>query len=200
MTYRRCRCPMWMFGSIGGKRIRKALDTVSWGTAEEILRALDPDESPVKITLKVAGERFLADCELRLAKESARKYKLLITGLNADIGGAVEVKVITADDLARHRENWKLTLSPLSARKRLERLKTFFRFCQERGWVKTNPAILLKAPHSKPKTAVPFSDAEMEKILWAAEQYPELYPMSREHGRKVKAFVLVLQYSGLWIS
>ena len=48
---------------------------------------------------------------------------------------------------------------------------------------------MLKAPQGKPTLTLPFLDAEMEKILWAAERYPELYPMSREYGKKVKPFV-----------
>jgi integrase/recombinase XerD len=189
---------VWMFGSVNGKRVRQSLDTLNWNTAEEKLRTLDPDEAPVKMTLKFAGDRFTSDCESRgLASESVNKYKLLLRDMCASLGESLPLKGITADDLAAHRETWKL--APISARKRLERLRTFFRFCQERGWVKSNPAVFLKAPQSKSKEVVPFSDSELEKIFWAAERYTELFPMSREYGKKVKAFVLVLRYTGLRI-
>jgi len=45
-----------MFGSVSGKRIRRSLDTVSWGRGEEIVRETDDE---------VAGKRFIADCESR---------------------------------------------------------------------------------------------------------------------------------------
>jgi integrase/recombinase XerD len=186
-----------MFGSENGKRVRKSLDTVSWSRAEEILREMDPDDAHEKITVAIAGERFTADCESRkLGKETVGKYKLLVRELT-DAFPKVELKRVSADDLAKYRETWKL--APISARKKLERLRTFFRFCEGRKWTRHNPALNLKAPLARPNPKLPFTDSEMEKLLWAAERYPELYPMSREYGKKVKAFVLTLRYAGLRI-
>jgi integrase/recombinase XerD len=183
---------MWMFGSVGGKRIRQALDTTSWERADEILRERDPGEVHVKITLRAAGERFLSDCRLRISKESTRKYELVVNELVGKMG-SIEPRVISSDDLARIREAWG---SGMFARKRIEKMRTFFRFCQERGWVKTNPASVLKVPKSKAQQVVPFSKEEMEKILWATEIYKDDPP-----GRRVQvhAFILVLRYTGLRI-
>jgi integrase len=188
---------VWEFGSVNGKRVRRSLDTVSWKTAEEIQRQRDPDDSGEKITVELAGERFVADCESRkLGPETIAKYKLLNKEMKGKFG-KIEVKRISADDLSKYRETWKL--APISSRKKLERLRTFFRFCEERGWTRHNPALKLKAPLAKIKQKLPFTAQEMEKILWAADQYPELYPRSGEHGKKVKAFILVLRYAGLRI-
>jgi hypothetical protein len=83
-----------MFGSVNGKRVRKSLDTVSWGRAEEILRETDPDDEGEKITVALAGERFLADCESRkLGTETVAKYKLLTKRMTATFG---KVEVIRA--------------------------------------------------------------------------------------------------------
>jgi len=101
------------------------------------------------------------------------------------------------DELRAYREKW--TVAPITAHKKLERLKTFFRFSHDSGWIGKNPARLLKAPKVKPGTTLPFTSSEMEKILWAAERYPELYPMSGEYGKKVRPFILVLSYAGLRI-
>ena len=197
MTYKKCRCPVWMFGSVSGKRVRRSLDTVSWERAEEFLRDTDPDESHERITVTLAGDRFIADCESRnLGKETIAKYKLLTKELSKLLG-TFEVKKVTLDDLATYRESW--ALAPISSRKKLERVRTFFRFCEERGWLRNSPATKLKAPVVKASMKRPFSDAETEKIVWAADQYPELYPMSGEYGKKVKPFVLLLQHSGLRI-
>jgi integrase/recombinase XerD len=197
MTYKRCRCPVWEFGSVNGKRVRRSLDTLNWATAEEIQRERDPDDAGEKVTVELAGERFVADCESRkLGTETVAKYKLLNREMQ-EAFGKVEVKKVTPDDLSKYRESWKL--APISSRKKLERMRTFFRFCEERGWTRHNPALKLKAPIAKIKIKLPFSASEMEKILWAADQYPELYPRSGEYGKKVKAFVLVLRYAGLRI-
>ena len=54
------------------------LDKSDWETVEEILRGLDPDESPEKITLDKACERLIEDRKTRkLAKETVGKYELL---------------------------------------------------------------------------------------------------------------------------
>jgi site-specific recombinase XerD len=78
-------------------------------------------------------------------------------------------------------------------------MRTFFRYCEERGWTRHNPALKLKPPLAKLKPKLPFSASEMEKILWAAEQYPELYPKAGGCAKKVKPFILVLRYAGLRI-
>ena len=85
---------------------------------------------------------------------------------------------------------------PITARGKVDRLRTFLRFCVESGWISVNPAKGLKVPIVRGGTVVPFSPSEFEKILWATEVYPD-----RPVGRRqlVKAFVLVLRYSGLRI-
>jgi integrase/recombinase XerD len=197
MTYRRCKCPVWCFGSQNGKRVRKSLDTLSWDTAEEKLRALDPDEAPAKITIDKACERLIEDCKTRkLAKETIGKYELLASELKPFFKGA-DIRSISVDDLARYRETWEL--SPISSRKKLERLRTLFRFSLERGWCRRNPAVSLKPPQAKIVPKEPFSNAEMEKILWATEIYPNKGIYGIGSGKRVRAFVLTMRYSGMRI-
>jgi hypothetical protein len=69
------------------------------------------------------------------------------------------------------REGWKL--SPVTARKKLERLRTFFRFAIECGWRKGNPAASLKAPIEMTLPTLPFTKEEIEKIHWAVELFPD---------------------------
>lgn len=197
MTYRRCKCPVWVFGSVDGKRVRKALDTTSWDKAEELLRDLDPHEVPLKITLTEAGVRFLADCDSRkLAVETKAKYRLIVDEMKACLGD-VEVRAITVDDLGRYRETWKV--SPLTAMKKLERVRAFFRFCVDRGWCKFNVAAGLKKPKAKFKLRMPFTEQEVEKILWATEIYPIKGIYGEESRKRIRAFVRLLLYSGLRI-
>jgi hypothetical protein len=108
LTYRRCKCPVWVFGSLDGKRIRKSLDTQSRERAEEILRGLDNDDLPGKMTVGAATGRFVEDCKSRhLAKETVGKYELLAKELKAAFSGR-DIKGISADELATYREGWKL--------------------------------------------------------------------------------------------
>lgn len=59
-----------------------------------------------------------------------------------------------------------------------------------------NAAKNLEPPIFIKKPAVPFSPHEVEKILWAIEVYPD-NPKGRQ--KQVRAFVLVLRYTGLRI-
>jgi integrase len=162
-----------------------------------MVRELDPYELPVKMTLREAGVRFIADCESRnLATESIGKCRLMIREMEEKLADH-EVKAISVDDLARYREQWKA--SPITALKKLERLRAFFRFSMDRGWTRFNAAVSLRKPKAKIRPTLPFSDSEVEKILWATEIYP-IKGIYREKSReRIRAFVKLLLYSGLRI-
>ena len=46
---------------------------------------------------------------------------------------------------------------------------------------------------------LPFTDSEIEKILWATEVYPNKGIYGADSGRRVRAFINLLRYSGLRI-
>jgi integrase/recombinase XerD len=100
-------------------------------------------------------------------------------------------------ELREYRETWEL--APVSARKKLERLGTFFKFCIESNWTRENPARVIKAPQSRPMPTLPFTVAEIEKILWATEVYPNKGIYGVASGRRIRIFVNLLRYSGLRI-
>ena len=193
---RRCQCPLMVEGTLKGVKIRRALGLRSLEAAQGVVREWEIQgaiEKPV-VRMEEACDRFYADAEARkVGPAQLGKYRLLKTELVRWFPER-DVSAISVDDLRAYRESWEL--SPVSSGKKLERLRGFFRFCLESGWVKENPARLLKAPKVKQKPTMPFSSSEMEKILWATEVYPD-----RPKGRRaqVKAFVLLLRYSGLRI-
>jgi len=183
-------------GTLKGVKVRRSLGLRSFEAAQGLVREWEIQgaiEKPV-VLVNDASEKFYADAEARkIGPAQLGKYKLLKKELN-DWFGARDVAQVSVDDLRAYRESWEL--SPVSAGKKLERLRTFFRFCLESGWIGNNPARVLKAPKVKQKPTMPFSAAEIEKILWATEVYPD-----RPKGRRgqVKAFVLLLRHSGLRI-
>ena len=193
MSEKRCHCPLRVNGTIDGKLIRQSLKTRVWDIGQKKVRDWEA-AGIVFLTVKEAWERFVEDCIARgLGDAQLGKYRLMKTEMEKEFGSQ-SMRSVTADDLARYRKTWKL--SGVSSRKKLERLRTFFRFSQERGWSQGNPAKVLKPPKEKQKQVLPFSDGEWEKILWATEVYPD-----RRKGRReqVKAFVLVLRWTGLAI-
>ena len=59
----------------------------------------------------------------------------------------------------------------------------------------------MKPPLSQPNPTLPFSDEEMEKILWAVDLFRETHPkMSVERQRQLKALVTLMRHSGVRIS
>jgi integrase/recombinase XerD len=186
-----------VFGSQNGKRIRKALDTSSWERGEEILRGLDPEESPETISLETACDRFIEDCKSRhLAKETIGKYELLTRELKASFKG-MGVKAVSSDDLARYRESWEM--SAVSSRKKLERLKALFRFCMDRAYRRGNPAASLRPPVGRHKPTMPITKDDFDKLEWACELFSAKGIYGKDNRIRVRAFLLLLRYSGLRI-
>jgi len=196
MRHKRCRCPIWCWGTLAGKPVRKSLGLANWQKAQKLIQDWEDAEraQEAPITVQDATERFIEDAESRnLGCETLAKYHLLFRELNRDFG-PLRLEALTVDGLARFREGWKL--GPLTARKKIERLKALMSFCVRREWLRRNPAEALKLPQTKIKPRLPFTDEEWEKILWATE----VYPSQSEHLRaRLRAFVLLLRYSGLRI-
>src|SRR5439155_780600 len=121
-------------------------------------------------TIQSAGDRFVEDATSRhLSQETVNKYRLLFREMVAYFGSR-EVKHIGVADLASFRATWEM--GALTSLKKLERLRSFFKFCEDRKWVSSNPAKLIKSPKTDSAPTLPFSSPEWEKILWATEVYP----------------------------
>jgi len=103
------------------------------------------------------------------------------------------------DAMSEFRNGWKD--GALSASKKLERLRAFFRFAMKRKWITENPVIDLKAPRVSMKPTMPFTQEEMSRILEAVEIYcRETAANGRENACRLRAFVLLLRFSGMRIS
>lgn len=208
-AYRRCRCPIWVDGFVGGREIRQSLRLRDWQKANEKVREWEAQDKIDKIeiekaepiTIKAACDSFESDAKARgLREPTLYKYRLLFRQLQ-DFCGSLGVRFIEEIDLElcrRFRESWKQ--ENLSALKTLERLRAFFRFCQDAGWVSENPARKLKNPRITQAPTLPFTQKEMGKILGACEGYNAEHPKAgRLQALRVKALVLLLRYSGLRI-
>ena len=97
--------------------------------------------------------------------------------------------------LATFRATW--TEGPRTSLKKLERLRAFMRFAEKRKWIDGNPAIDLKAPKVPNKPTLPFTREEMISILTALGPYGKSAGL--RNAQRLKAFVLLLRYSGMRI-
>src|SRR6266851_5824681 len=188
---RDCTCPIWVAGSLHGKKMRKSLGVRNWEAAQKLVREWE-GRLFGSVSVAEAWERFLADGVARgLSSESLRKYQLMDREMSS-LFHHRPVDSVSVEELARYRESWKL--APISSQKKIERMRSFFKFCMGRKWTSENPAGVLRSPRANFAPTLPFSDEEMSKILAGIDRYPD-----RPKGRrdKLHAFILLLRYTGL---
>jgi integrase len=200
-----CGCPLWADGLGGAADLRRSLGTRDWEQAQEIVRKWESDQRPPKrdepVTITTACEQIVADAMARgLRPDTIAKYKLLKREL---VEFAEALKIVTFADfdlgaLTAFRASWKN--SNLSALKKLERLRSFFRFARDNGWVTENLAERVKSPRVTMRPTLPFSQAQMTKILQAASDRVEMVQsQGKANARRLRGLVLLLRYSGLRI-
>jgi integrase/recombinase XerD len=186
---RKCRCAVWCDGTVEGRHVRRSLKTRSWERAEQIKREIENGTEPEQsVTFKHAADAFLADGAARhLHPSTARKYRLLCDRLCAFLAerGTVLLRQCTREDLLEYRG--RRGLGPRAGQKELERLRAFFRFCEDNGWTRSNPAKTIKAPKITLLPRLPFSDQDVRNIIAQAK------------GDRELAFVLTLRHTGLRI-
>jgi site-specific recombinase XerD len=153
----------------------------------------------VVVTVREATKRFISDRQsMKLSDAMMSKYRNVVAELEREFGNS-PLRSVTTDGLRRLRESWKL--APITMQKRLEMVRKFFTFCMDSDWIEKNPARGVESPPVKYDPTLPFTDEEMEKILWAAESIREAHPqIPKGTEKKLKALILLMRYSGIRIS
>jgi integrase/recombinase XerD len=209
-SYRRCKCPIWADGLVGAHRLRCSLDTRDWERGQEIARGWEAEgRGPLpaaeprqeELTIAKARDQFIADAKARnLCEASLGNYGRLIGRLidfaaTRKITALADMNVAT---LAQFRAQW--TYCNLTALKNLERLRSFFRFCHDNGWLPENPAARLKNPRIVPSPTLPYSKEEQLAVMKAAtEAIQTSKPDSKANKIRLRSLLLLLRYSGLRI-
>lgn len=200
---RHCQCPIWVDGVLGDEEIRESLKVRDWPRAQDLIRQWEAENRRIiqqerEITIKEAHLKFMADAEARKLNEATLyKYRLLFRQLDsfAETHNLRRLKQLDLDTLAGFRAEWKD--GPRSGLKKLERLRAFLRFTEKRKWIDHNPATELKAPKVPNKPTMPFTREEMIRILTALGPYGKSAGI--RNAQRLRAFVLLLRYSGLRI-
>jgi site-specific recombinase XerD len=185
--------------------VRKSLKTTSWDEAEYKLREMKESpaftfEQPKKVEEAVLAYLTDARSGQKLTEETLRKKRNVLKPMVAfcEDRGKTYLKQINFEDLAEFRTTWKD--QALSASKKLERLRGFFRFCVNAHWIKENPAVNLKPPKVPPAATMPFTRDQMSRLLSACDQYPDNYGRrGQRNALRLRAMLLVLRYTGLRI-
>ena len=199
-----CRCPLWVDGFHEDIEVRRSLHENTLEAAQEELERLKKTWSGTTasqveaVTIEHATAQYLADARQRNLHDSTiYKYRLLFAQLKAfaEERGLRYVKQLDLEVLREFREGWKD--GPRSRLKKLERLRAWLNFCVDSEWVKTNAARKLKVPKVGDRPTLPFSREEMLKILAAFDPYGKSAGVP--NAQRLKAFVLLLRYSGMRI-
>jgi len=203
--HRHCQCPIWVDGELGGIEIRESLKLRDWTRAQATVRDWEAEDSrvsrPERKTIKDAWTEFLVDTAARnLDVSTVRKYRLLNRQMEAfaEPRGFRFLAELDVAALGSFRAGWKD--GAYSGAKKLERLRGFFRFAQERTWIPNNPASLLKSPTFSLRPTMPYTHEDMTRILEACDTYIRVMPSrAKENGQRIRTLVLLLRYSGMRI-
>lgn len=197
--YRRCGCPIYVEGTLRGEPVRKSLDLTSWTAATDVIAKWNEAGEIGAARAEAPGvsdavDQFIADAKARgVGWETLRKYENLLRKRFlgwCDSEGFRTLRQLRVEDVRRFRASW--SDGPNYAAKNLERVRAFFRFCEQADWIRKNPATSIKPPKVRLKPTLPFTPDEMDRILAACDEYPG-------NRNRIKAFVLVMRHSGLRI-
>lgn len=207
--WHRCDCPIWVQGSLGGEYVRESLNLTVWGAAQQRVRGWEASGQVGVIrneipAIKEAVVKHIADAEARnLKPESLKKIKDVIERrflkYCADEGFR-SLRQLDVDAVREFRNRLVKEYSANSARKRLEYVKSFFRFCHQSGWMTANPAAVIKPPKPDHSPTMPFEQKQIDAMLAFADTFNPRGRYGRGSRDRVRAMILLLRYSGLRIS
>ena len=223
---KRCVCPIYASGTLGGKFGRKNTKCVTWPEAKLVMTAWitrgswedlppmppAPPDPPAKgdrrIAIDEAIEKYLAEHQAADAapltlvtyQERTRAFRTFSQQL-----GYYWLDQWTVTDVHNYRDTWKN--SPLTRSRKLGWVRTFFNYAIGREWVKVNPAEVTRIRGiGRRQDGVrvqrsPFTGRDIERILAACDSitFPE-WSGGVWTGRDVADFICVAIYTGLRIS
>jgi len=200
--HRSCQCPLMVEGTLRGTMVRKSLDIRSWDAGQAMIREWEATGLGVDApTVSEAKDAFLKDATARNVRPGTLKnLRVLLDDLEryATRKGIQLVKGFDTEKVREFRQGWNF--SAVTASKKLERLRSFFRFCKDSEWIDANPGDKVRPPKVDLSPTLPFTRKEMSQIFAACDEVPDNY--GRVGGlpaKRAKALVLLLRYSGLRI-
>jgi hypothetical protein len=190
-----CNCPLWVDGTLNGKRYNRALGTRNLARAAAIIEKIQaPDYREPKPMADAIAE-FQASRQ-DLGDGTRRNYRRVLGNLAAvaKAHGVTAMTQVEVELIDHYRE--ARPIGGNTRGKELEALRVFFRFAVARKWIKENPAAAVKAPKIKPTEKEPYTPDDISQFLAATEKLGRT-PYERLRSR---ALVLLLRYTALRIS
>ncbi len=188
--FKHCPCPIWVQGMVGTRKVRQALNLTAWTAAQKLIREWEAVGAVTgeSVTVADAVAEFLADCEARKLKPGTmRRLRLLLEKHLVGWAGDNRIRFIAEfrlTDVREFRASWNG--AAITAAKKLERLRGFFRFCVQSKWMTENPAADVKPPKIDAAPTLPFEEEEWQRTLAALDTYPD----NKWRARLAKLFKL----------
>lgn len=221
--WKRCDCPIFASGTLAKKFRRQSTGHWEWDHAKAVSASWEtagswdghiPEPAPVSsatakepqsTTITEATEAFLAKCMNRgIRPNTYSKYKTFTNQLekfSRDMG-YVNLDQLTVTAMDRFYASWKDGIRAKA--KKLERLKSFIKFCIKRKWITENIVEDLEAPEgsSIPNHKSPFTDEELQRIHAACDALGPAPGRPRRNwsGEDARDFIYLSLYTGMRIS
>lgn len=217
--WKRCNCIIFLSGTLQGKFKRTTTGQWEWDQAHAIAARYEAANSwngqpisipsppvadipPKRTTISEAVAAFLTNRNTaNIQKLTIDKYRTMTNQLIAFAAdkGFVYIHQMTITDCDAFYNSWKD--GHRTRAKKLDRLKSFIKFCLKRKWLTENIAEDLKAPEgsSIPKQKTPFTDEDVNKLIAACDKIKRT-PRRHWDGEDLKDFIYFGIYTGLRIS
>jgi integrase len=221
---RRCHCPIHAEGHLGGVMYRKSLHTSSWTRAQDLVREKEARGSwddPAKrgqVTIEHAITCFIQALTAKSsgrARSTIRKIRVTLLGLNREWAGKTQRKAsaglldfcqhkgLTALDqlsvpvLNQHAASW--SCGPSHRSKRIQILRSFFRFCIAAEWLEKNPALSLEQLRGRAISVSPKKPFDAQHLPGEGPEWKAILAQIQAHP-KLLAITLLMRRAGLRIS
>ena len=220
-SWRKCLCPIYASGTIGGKFKRKNTEQVEWSHAKAVAAEWDkspswggtlpperpapPEVQPSRITIDRALKTFFREFQETAAPATQKKYRLMLGNFRnfSEQRGYVMIDQWGPSDVREFRSSWNV--SPQTAARRMSMLKVVFEYCLSNEWIDRNPARIVKNPRGRDagdrrnEQKLPFTDEEIKRMYDACPKYGA-QPRYKWTGEDVADFISISIYTGLRIS
>lgn len=219
---RHCNCIKYLRGTAAdGTRLRKSTGTASWQKARKYLARQieihDPNNRSILASI-IGDDAALADQQQTVKAAVAdymqskhgtnRRYETIkqeVTLLERQFiawcatQGIVYLSELTLDKITKFRNTWQN--NGATTNRKSSRLRSFFRYCERRHWIKDNPAELLESSKETSPQTDHFYPEEFEKILDATYASHEWQGGRdfKHRADRVRALLLFMRWTGLAI-
>jgi site-specific recombinase XerD len=215
----RCNCVKWLYVHRNGKDQRFSAKTRSWEKAERKAREIRDSFDDTKrlareleaklkagneqIEISSAVAEFLKEVSrLDRAEATQSKYKLTLNRLLKWCGAQQPLllclRQLDVPTLRAWVSSWGG--APTTRHNQQQRVRAFFRFSVDQGWMPDNPAKKIKNVNPDQEETLPFSREQYEALIEATYCYDARGKEpngNTANSRRVRAYLQLLRWSGL---